>query len=132
MGEERDDLPFCGLCCQVGLLNYQKKCVLCGLVLNSYLFRFQEQSELQGCNSGDFQKALEEAFLADQGFTEKLMHDIHMAAGNPTFNDSFYRWIQETAASNQDRTNNAPSQASLSVCDAIFFCNMFIIGFCSM
>lgn len=99
----------------------KEKCVLCGLVLNSYLFRFQEQSELQGCNPGDFQKALEEAFLADQGFTEKLMHDIHMAAGNPTFNDSFYRWIQETAASNQDRTNNAPSQASLSACDAIFF-----------
>ena len=22
MGEERDDLPFSGLCCQVGLFNY--------------------------------------------------------------------------------------------------------------
>ncbi|CAA7050195.1 unnamed protein product [Microthlaspi erraticum] len=69
-----------------------------------YVARFQEQSELQGCSPGDFQKALEEAF------TEKLMHDIHMAVGNSTFNDSFYRWIQETAASNRDLTNNAPSQ----------------------
>ncbi|XP_010433292.1 PREDICTED: histone-lysine N-methyltransferase ATX4 [Camelina sativa] len=78
-----------------------------------YVARFQEQSELQGCNPRNFQMALEEAFLADQGFTEKLMHDIHLAAGNPAFDDSFYRWIQETAVSNQDLSNNAPSQRLL-------------------
>lgn len=32
--------------------------------------------------------ALEEAFLADQGFMEKLMDDIHTAAGNSSFDDS--------------------------------------------
>ncbi|CAL9227123.1 unnamed protein product [Arabidopsis halleri] len=78
-----------------------------------YVARFQEQSELQGCKPGNFQMALEEAFLADQGFTEKLMHDIHLAAGNPTFDDSFYRWIQETAVSKQDLNNNAPRQGLL-------------------
>ncbi|CAB79593.1 putative protein [Arabidopsis thaliana] len=80
-----------------------------------YVARFQEQPELQGCKPGNFQMALEEAFLADQGFTEKLMHDIHLAAGNSTFDDSFYRWIQETAVSNQELNNNAPRQASVSM-----------------
>ncbi|CAN6880047.1 unnamed protein product [Brassica oleracea] len=67
-----------------------------------YVARFQEQ---QGCNPGRFQMALEEAFLADQGFMEKLMHDIHTAAGNSSFDDSFHRW-------SQDLNNNAPSEAS--------------------
>ncbi|WZY85817.1 hypothetical protein YC2023_032201 [Brassica napus] len=53
-----------------------------------YVARFQEQSELQGCSPGRFQMALEEAFLADQGFMEKLMDDIHTAAGNSSFDDS--------------------------------------------
>lgn len=115
----------------------KRKGLKCGLVLLiSYLFRFQEQSELQGCKPGDFQMALEEAFLADQGFTEKLMHDIHLAADNPTFDDSFYRGIQETAGSNQDLFNKTPSQASASVCEFVmqgvpFHCNMFIGRFIS-
>ncbi|WZZ76259.1 hypothetical protein YC2023_087629 [Brassica napus] len=67
-----------------------------------YVARFQEQ---QGCNPVRFQMALEEAFLADQGFMEKLMHDIHTAAGNSSFDDSFHRW-------SQDLNNNAPSEAS--------------------
>ncbi|XP_010521391.1 PREDICTED: histone-lysine N-methyltransferase ATX5-like [Tarenaya hassleriana] len=67
-----------------------------------YVGRFQDQSELHGCNPPDFQMALEEAFLAEQGFTEKLMQDINMAAGNPTFDDSIYRWVQEATGSNQD------------------------------
>ncbi|XP_022561658.2 histone-lysine N-methyltransferase ATX4-like [Brassica napus] len=65
-----------------------------------YVARFQEQ---QGCNPVRFQMALEEAFLADQGFMEKLMHDIHTAAGNSSFDDSFHRW-------SQDLNNNAPSE----------------------
>ncbi|XP_024011791.1 histone-lysine N-methyltransferase ATX5 [Eutrema salsugineum] len=75
-----------------------------------YVDRFQEQSELRGCNPGDFQMALEEALLADQGFTEKLMQDINMAAGNQTFDDSVYRWIQEAAGSSQYLDHVAPSQ----------------------
>ncbi|KAL1206657.1 Histone-lysine N-methyltransferase ATX5 [Cardamine amara subsp. amara] len=80
-----------------------------------YVDRFQEQSELRGCNPADFQMALEEALLADQGFTEKLMQDIHMAAGNPTFDDSDYRWIQEAAGSSQYLDHVAPSQDMMKI-----------------
>lgn len=34
MGEERDDLPFCGLCCQVGLLIIKREGLKFGLVFN--------------------------------------------------------------------------------------------------
>ncbi|XP_044473741.1 histone-lysine N-methyltransferase ATX5-like isoform X2 [Mangifera indica] len=67
-----------------------------------FMDRFQEQSELIDCNPSDFQLALEEAVLADQGFIEKLMHDINMAAGNPTYDESALRWVQEATGSNQD------------------------------
>ncbi|KAG7534070.1 PWWP domain [Arabidopsis thaliana x Arabidopsis arenosa] len=75
-----------------------------------YVDRFQEQSELRGCNPRDFQMALEEALLADQGFTEKLMQDIHMAAGNQSFDDSVYRWIEEAAGSSQYLDHVTPNQ----------------------
>jgi len=84
------------------------------------LFRLQEQSELRGCNPRDFQMALEEALLADQGFTEKLMQDIHMAAGNQTFDDSVYRWVEEAAGSSQYLDHVAPSQASFSLLGVSF------------
>ncbi|CAH8279492.1 unnamed protein product [Arabidopsis lyrata] len=75
-----------------------------------YVDRFQEQSELRGCNPREFQMALEEALLADQGFTEKLMQDIHLAAGNQSFDDSVYRWIEEAAGSSQYLDHVAPNQ----------------------
>lgn len=56
--------------------------------------------------------ALEEALLADQGFTEKLMQDIHMAAGNQTFDDSVCRWMQEAAGTSHYLDS---SQASFSL-----------------
>jgi hypothetical protein len=85
-----------------------------------YVERLQEQSELRGCNPRDFQMALEEALLADQGFTEKLMQDIHMAAGNQTFDDSVYRWVEEAAGSSQYLDHVAPSQASFSLLGVSF------------
>lgn len=62
--------------------------------------------------------ALEEAFLADQGFMEKLMHDIHTAAGNSSFDDSFHRW-------SQDLNNNAPSEASVSLSLSLSYIGSF-------
>uniref|UniRef100_A0A0D9V3N8 Histone-lysine N-methyltransferase n=1 Tax=Leersia perrieri TaxID=77586 RepID=A0A0D9V3N8_9ORYZ len=38
-----------------------------------YMDQFQGQTELSSCKPGDFQRALEEAFLADQGFLEVPM-----------------------------------------------------------
>ncbi|KAH9723999.1 Histone-lysine N-methyltransferase ATX5 [Citrus sinensis] len=67
-----------------------------------FVDRFQEQSELNDCKPSDFQMALEEAFLADQGFTEKLIQDINMAAGNPTYDELVLKWGQEATGSNQD------------------------------
>ncbi|KAJ4840065.1 Histone-lysine N-methyltransferase atx5 [Turnera subulata] len=77
-----------------------------------FVDRFQEQSELSDCKPSDFQMAIEEAFLAEQGFTEKLIQDINMAAGNSTFDDSVYRWLQEATGSNQDQDCCSPNQAS--------------------
>ncbi|XP_044504293.1 histone-lysine N-methyltransferase ATX5-like isoform X2 [Mangifera indica] len=66
-----------------------------------FMSRFQQQSELIDCNPSDFQMALEEAVLADQGFIEKVMNDINMAAGNPTYDESTHCWVQETTGSNR-------------------------------
>ncbi|KAJ0044707.1 hypothetical protein Pint_05025 [Pistacia integerrima] len=78
-----------------------------------FMDRFQEQSELIDYNPSDFQMALEEAVLADQGFIEKLMHDINMAAGNPTYDESALRWVQEATGSNQDLDYPFSNQASV-------------------
>ncbi|PRQ60412.1 putative histone-lysine N-methyltransferase transcription regulator PHD family [Rosa chinensis] len=67
-----------------------------------YIDRFREQSELGNCKPCDFQMATEEAFLVDQGFTEKLIADINMAAGNPVYDESVLRGVQEATGSNHD------------------------------
>ncbi|KAJ8751913.1 hypothetical protein K2173_000659 [Erythroxylum novogranatense] len=67
-----------------------------------FVHRFQDQSELESGKPDDFQTAIEEAFLAEQGFMEKLIQDINMAAGNSTYDDSVFRWVQEATGSNQE------------------------------
>lgn len=39
-----------------------------------YMNRFQGQTELSSCKPVDFRRAVEEAFLADQGFSEVVVH----------------------------------------------------------
>ncbi|XWS50368.1 hypothetical protein CRYUN_Cryun12cG0082000 [Craigia yunnanensis] len=75
-----------------------------------FLDRFHEQPELDRCKPSDFQMAMEEAFLAEQGFTEKLIHDINIAAGNPTYDESVLRWVQEATGSNHDQDYHLPNQ----------------------
>lgn len=67
--------------------------------------RFQGQSGVNDCAPCDFQMAIEEAFLAEQGFTEKLIADINMAAGNATYDESILRGVQEATGSNQDQAS---------------------------
>ncbi|XP_050387772.1 histone-lysine N-methyltransferase ATX4 isoform X2 [Argentina anserina] len=67
-----------------------------------YIDRFKEQSELGNCKPCDFQMATEEAFLVEQGFTEKLLADINMAAGNPVYDETLSRGVQEATGSNHD------------------------------
>jgi hypothetical protein len=75
--------------------------------------RFQEQFELNGSNQCEFQMAIEEALLAENGFTEKLISDINMAAGNTTCEESVQlRLAQEATGSNQDPDCHYPNQAS--------------------
>lgn len=46
------------------------------------LFRFQGQTELIDSKRADLQSAIQEAFLAEQGFSDMLMVEIYAAAGN--------------------------------------------------
>ncbi|KAB1205032.1 Histone-lysine N-methyltransferase ATX3 [Morella rubra] len=68
-----------------------------------YIDRFLEQFELNGCKPCEVQIAIDEALLAENGFTEKLIADINIAAGNTTCDESIQlRGIQEATGSNQD------------------------------
>ncbi|KAK4796479.1 hypothetical protein SAY86_028805 [Trapa natans] len=68
--------------------------------------RFQDQYELEDCKPGDLQIALDEAFLAENGFTEKLTEDINLAAGN-TISEYFdCMGTEEVTGSNQDQEFN--------------------------
>lgn len=75
--------------------------------------RFQEQSELIRCKPCEFPMAMEEAFLAENGFTEKLIADINIAAGNTICDETIQlRGIQEATGSNQDLDCHNANQAS--------------------
>ncbi|KOM41393.1 hypothetical protein LR48_Vigan04g159100 [Vigna angularis] len=65
-----------------------------------YVDRFQGQSELSFYNPSDFQMAIEEAFLAERGFTEKLIADINTAATSNGYDDSILKAFQEVTRSN--------------------------------
>ncbi|KAK7293769.1 hypothetical protein RJT34_16642 [Clitoria ternatea] len=72
--------------------------------------RFQGQSELSCCNPSEFQSSIEEAFLADQGFTEKLIADINRAVGNTGCGGSILNSFQEVNGSNQNAAYNFLNQ----------------------
>ncbi|CAO2838637.1 unnamed protein product [Amaranthus hypochondriacus] len=65
--------------------------------------RFQEQACLNGFESWNFHKALEEAFLAENGFMETLVKEINMAARNSYCIDSIPRRTHEANGSNPYR-----------------------------
>ncbi|MBA0629912.1 hypothetical protein Godav_002056 [Gossypium davidsonii] len=87
-----------------------------------FLDRFHEQPELAGCKPSDFQLAMEEALLAEEGFTEKLMDDINIAAGNPAYDESILRWGQEATGSNLDLGYCLPNQAITLRKERLFVC----------
>lgn len=62
---------------------------------------------------GDLRSAIEEAFLAEQGFTEMLMVEINAAAGNLDYLEAISRGIKkEITVSNQDKKCDSQKQAS--------------------
>ncbi|KAL6615720.1 hypothetical protein ACP70R_037990 [Stipagrostis hirtigluma subsp. patula] len=64
-----------------------------------YMDQFQGQTELSSCKPADFQRAVEEAFLADQGFSEVPMDCS--TAGQPVVCQSFPAELQEVTGSNE-------------------------------
>ena len=75
-----------------------------------------------GCynyNPSEFQISIEEAFLADQGFTEKLIADINTAAGRTGCGDSVLKGFQKVTASNQNAACHFLNQ--VSQLEGIFF-----------
>ncbi|XP_019415566.1 PREDICTED: histone-lysine N-methyltransferase ATX4-like [Lupinus angustifolius] len=66
-----------------------------------YVDRYLGQSELSYCKASEFQVAIEEAFLADQGHTEKLIADINSAAANTDIDDTILKVLQEDSGPNK-------------------------------
>ncbi|KAI3783570.1 hypothetical protein L1987_42654 [Smallanthus sonchifolius] len=64
--------------------------------------RFQGQTDLHDSEPSVLRSAIEEAFLAEHGFTEMLMVEINAAAGNLDYLDSIPREVHETRGSNQE------------------------------
>ncbi|KAG2599524.1 hypothetical protein PVAP13_5KG429000 [Panicum virgatum] len=64
-----------------------------------YMDRFQGQTELSSCKPADFQRAVEEAFLADRGFAEVLMDCS--TKGQPVVCHSFPDDLHEVTGSNE-------------------------------
>ncbi|KAI5428900.1 hypothetical protein KIW84_033769 [Lathyrus oleraceus] len=63
---------------------------------------FQERPELSNFSPYDYQLAIEEAFLADQGFMEKLMDGINTTVCATVYVDNFLKSsFQEVCGSNQ-------------------------------
>nr|GEV72654.1 histone-lysine N-methyltransferase ATX4-like [Tanacetum cinerariifolium] len=64
--------------------------------------RFQGQTDLNDSEPSVLRSAIEEAFLAEHGFTEMLMVEINAAAGNLDYLDSVPKGLHETRGSNQE------------------------------
>ncbi|PIN20510.1 histone H3 (Lys4) methyltransferase complex, subunit SET1 [Handroanthus impetiginosus] len=75
-----------------------------------YVDRFQGQSELNDSKPSDLRSAIEEAFLAENGFNEMLMVEINAAAGNMDHLRSLTRGVPEACDSNQDQHCNSVEQ----------------------
>ena len=76
------------------------------------MFRFQGQTDLNDSKPSDLWSAIEEAFLAENGFTEMLMVEINVAAGNLDYLDSIHGGVQEVTDSNHDQECKTHNQAS--------------------
>lgn len=72
-----------------------KRCKVC-------CFRFQGQTELNDSKPCDLRSAIEEAFLAENGFNEMLMVEISAAAGKSHYLHSLRKRVFDAPDSNLD------------------------------
>ncbi|KAK4384856.1 Histone-lysine N-methyltransferase ATX4 [Sesamum angolense] len=80
-----------------------------------YVDRFQGQTELNDSKPGNLRSAIEEAFLAENGFNEMLMVEINAAAGNLDYLRSLTRGVFEASDSNQDQHCDSGTGCGLSM-----------------
>ncbi|KAL3524406.1 hypothetical protein ACH5RR_017240 [Cinchona calisaya] len=71
-----------------------------------YVDSFQGQTDLNDGKPSDLRSAIEEAFLAENGFNEMLMVEINAAAGNLQYLQSLTRGVYEASDSNQNQERN--------------------------
>ncbi|GER46707.1 histone-lysine N-methyltransferase ATX5 [Striga asiatica] len=76
-----------------------------------YVDRFQGQTELNDSKPCDLRSAIEEAFLAENGFVEMLMVEINAAAGNMDYLRTLTRGAFEASNSNRDQNCNFAERA---------------------
>lgn len=79
------------------------------------MFRFQGQTELNDSKRDDLQSAIQEAFLAEQGFSDMLMVEIFAAAGNLENFEALSLIIgnKEITCSDEGHKCNTQKQASV-------------------
>ncbi|KAI5657685.1 hypothetical protein M9H77_26478 [Catharanthus roseus] len=75
--------------------------------LIDYVDSFQGQTLLNDSKPSALRSAIEEAFLAENGFNEMLMVEINAAAGNLEYIQSLTRGVYEASDSNQDQESNS-------------------------
>lgn len=78
-----------------------------------YVDSFQGQTELNDGKPSDLRSAIEEAFLAENGFNEMLMVEVNAAAGNLEYLQSLTRGVYEASDSNQDQECNSLNKERL-------------------
>ncbi|XP_063944908.1 histone-lysine N-methyltransferase ATX4 [Daucus carota subsp. sativus] len=79
-----------------------------------HLDRFQGQTELNVRKPADLQSAIQEAFMAEHGFTDMLMVEIYAAAGNLENFEALSLMIgnKDLTCSDQDHKCNTQNQAT--------------------
>ncbi|KAI7978899.1 Histone-lysine N-methyltransferase ATX4 [Camellia lanceoleosa] len=81
-----------------------------------FVDRFQGQTDLNDSKPSNLRSAIEEAFLAEQGFTEMLMVEINAAAGNLYYLESIRGGVQEATDSNQESNTQKQLKKSKHSC----------------
>lgn len=114
MGQTRDDIsisrisgqvghnPFCGLTICL------REIISLFLIVVFFLFvRFQGQTQLHKSKPSDFREAIEEAFLAENGF-----FDTNNGSGQLSRTEENLVGVEEATGSNQDQESHSQNQAS--------------------
>ncbi|XAR71636.1 Histone-lysine N-methyltransferase [Bertholletia excelsa] len=83
-----------------------------------YVDKFQGQTKLDDSKPSNLRSAIEEAFLAEHGFTEMLMVEINAAAGNLDYLKSIRGGVRKANDSVQDHECNTKKQDAIEKKDA--------------